>query len=478
MADKPGLLGWFISNPIAANLLMVVLVIGGLYSIPGLDKQFFPTPVVDRVSISMPFPGASPSEVEEQICVRIEEAIHDLDGIKEVRSTASEGMGQVIVEALTGYPTQRLTAEIKTRIDAITTFPTDAERPVVTELIYRHLLGIVQLAGELDEWELKEIGETLRDDLARQPWISVVDLVSPRRYEVSVNVSELDLRRHNLSFDDVVRAIQSASLNLPAGAIKGSDGDIRVQTRGQAYYREDFERIVLLTARDGTQIYLGEVATIEDGFEDVDTVSRFDGMPGHGLYAFVTTNPDVVQSSQVINDWVVEQTPNLPEGATLSFWRDAAVPFKGRVETLLKNGFGGLLLVFLVLVLFLRPAVAIWVSVGIAVAFLGAFFLLPYTGVGLNMISLFAFLLVLGIVVDDAIVVIENVERNMQEYKLSPKDAAKRAMDEVSGPVVAIVLVMCSVFIPVAFLAGITGELYKQFAITIAISVVLSGFVA
>ena len=154
---------------------------------------------VDRISIAMPFPGASPRELEEQICVRIEEAIHDLDGIKEIRSTASDGMGQVIVEALTGYPTQRLTNEIKTRVDAITTFPTDAERPVVTELIYRHMLGIVQLAGELDEWELKELGETLRDDLARQPWISVVDLVSPRRYEVSVNVSELDLRRHNLS---------------------------------------------------------------------------------------------------------------------------------------------------------------------------------------------------------------------------------------------------------------------------------------
>ncbi len=211
---------------------------------------------------------------------------------------------------------------------------------MVTELVYRHLLGIVELAGDLDEWELKELGESLRDDLARQPWISVVDLVSPRRYEVSVNVSEVDLRRHKLSFDDVVRAIQSASLNLPAGAIKGDDGDIRVQTRGQAYYREDFEKIVLITARDGTQIYLGEVATIEDGFEDVDTISRFDGMPDHGLYAYVTTNPDVVKSSRVITEWVGAQTPNLPEGASLSFWRDAAVPFKDRVETLLKKRLG------------------------------------------------------------------------------------------------------------------------------------------
>jgi len=472
-ADESGLLGWFISNPIAANLLMVVLVIGGLYSIPGLDKQFFPTPVIDRVSISMPFPGASPKEVEEQICVRIEEAIHDLDGIKEIRSTASEGMGQVIVEAFAGYPTQRLTNEIKTRVDAITTFPSDAERPVVTELIYRHLLGTVQLAGDLDEWELKELGEGLRDDLARQPWISVVDLVSPRRYEVSVNISEIDLRRHNLSFDDVVAAIRSASLNLPAGAIKGQDGDIRVQTRGQAYYREDFERIVLLTARDGTQVFLGEVATIEDGFEDVDTLSRFNGMPGHGLYAYVTTHPDVVQSSRVIKEWVAEQALNLPEGATLSFWRDAAVPFKDRVETLLKNGIGGLMLVFLVLVLFLRPLVAVWVSVGIAVAFLGAFFLLPYTGVGLNMISLFAFLLVLGIVVDDAIIVGESIH-TAQARGLSGDQAALWGVREVFKPVLFAVISTMVFFAPMMFMPGEWAHASKGIPIVVLLALTFS----
>ena len=453
MADKPGLLGWFISNPIAANLLMVVLVIGGLYNIPGLDKQFFPTPQIDKVYISMPFDGASPKEVEEQICVRIEEAIHELDGIKEVRSIALDGVGKVIVEALPGYPTLRLTNEIKTRVDAITTFPVDAERPVVTELVYRHLVGVVQLSGDLDEWELKELGETLRDDLARQPWVSAVDLESPRRYEVSVNVSELDLRRHSLSFDDVVQAIQSASLNLPAGAIKRVDGDIRVQTRGQAYYRADFERIVLLTSRDGTQVYLGEVASIDDGFEDVDTISRFDGMPGHGLYAYVTTDPDVVQSSRVINEWVTKQTPNLPAGATLSFWRDAAVPFNGRVETLLKNGVGGLLLVFLVLMLFLRPAVAVWVSVGIAVAFFGAFFLLPPTGVGLNMISLFAFLLVLGIVVDDAIIVGESIH-TAQTRGIEGESAAFWGVREVFKPVLFAVISTMVFFAPMMFMPG------------------------
>lgn len=452
-ADRRGLLAWFIDNPIAANLLMVILVVGGLYSIPGLDKQFFPNPVIDRVSVTMPFPGASPKEVEEQICIRIEEAIHDLDGIKEIRSVASEGMGQVIVESFPGYSTARLTAEIKTRVDAITTFPTDAERPVVTELIYRHLMGIVQLAGDLDEWELKELGEVLRDDLARQPWISVVDLVSPRRYEVSINVSEMNLRRFGLSFDEVVAAIRGTSLNLPAGAIKGRDGDIRVQTRGQAYTREDFEQIVLMTTRDGTQIFLGEVATIEDGFEDVDTVSRFNGLPSHGLYAYVTSHPDVVQSSRVIKEWVSKQTPNLPEGASLSFWRDSAVMFKARVETLLKNGIGGLILVFLVLVLFLRPLVAVWVSAGIAVAFLGTFFLLPYTGIGLNMISLFAFLLVLGIVVDDAIIVGESIH-TAQSRGVEGHAAALWGVREVFKPVLFAVISTMVFFAPMMFMPG------------------------
>jgi multidrug efflux pump subunit AcrB len=412
--------------------------------------------------------------VEEQICVRIEEAIHDLDGIKEIRSTASDGMGQVIVEALTGYPTQRLTNEIKTRVDAITTFPTDAERPVVTELTYRHMLGIVQLAGELDEWELKELGETLRDDLARQPWISAVDLVSPRRYEVSVNVSELDLRRHNLSFDDVVRAIQSASLNLPAGAIKGTDGDIRVQTRGSGLLSGGLRahRIVDLpeTVRRYISVRLPPLTTALR-MSTPSAVSMV--CPGTGCMRTSPPTPDVVQSSRVINEWVAKQTPNLPEGATLSFWRDAAVPFEGRVETLLKNGLGGLLLVFLVLVLFLRPAVAVWVSVGIAVAFLGAFFLLPYTGVGLNMISLFAFLLVLGIVVDDAIIVGESIH-TVQTRGVEGESAAFWGVREVFKPVLFAVISTMVFFAPMMFMPGEWAHAAKGIPVVVLLVLMFS----
>ena len=236
-----GPLAWMIQNPIAANLLMLVLIIGGVFTAPALDKQFFPTAEINEVSVTMAFPGAGPAEVEEQICIRIEEAIHDLNGIKEIRSSAIQGLGSVRIEAIQEYPMQRLAADIKTRVDAIDTFPVDAERPVVTEITYRHLMGVVQLSGDLDEYELKELGETLRDDLARQPWVSMVDLITARPYEVAISISEQSLRRYGLTFEDVVAAIRGTSLNLPAGAIKTREGDVRVQTRGQAYDRADFE---------------------------------------------------------------------------------------------------------------------------------------------------------------------------------------------------------------------------------------------
>lgn len=448
-----GVLYWFIRNPIAANLLMVLLMVGGVLTIPSLEKQFFPTPEINQVSVTLPFPGAGPKEVEEQICIRIEEAIHDLNGIKEIRSTAVQGLGTVLVEADSDYPMQRLTADIKTRVDAIDTFPADAERPVVTEITYRHLMGVVKLAGDLDERELKELGEDLRDDLARQPWISVVDLVRPRPYEVSVNVSELDLRRYGLTMDAVVSAIRGTSLNLPAGSIKALEGDIRVQTRGQAYQRGDFERIVLLTRADGTEVLLGDVADVVDGFADVDLDNRFNGKPALSMYVYVTSEPDVLQTSRVMNEWVSAKRAELPASAELTIWRDVSVPFRDRVTTLLENGIGGLILVAAVLVLFLRPQLALWVGVGISIAFLSALFLLKYTGISLNMVSLFAFLLVLGIVVDDAIIVGESIH-TYQARGERGELGALMGVRAVFKPVMFAVISTMVFFVPMLMLPG------------------------
>lgn len=468
-----GPLAWMIHNPIAANLLMVVLVMGGVLTTPSLDKQFFPTPELNQVSVTMPFPGAGPAEVEEQICIRIEEAVHDLNGVKEIRSTAVQGLGTVIIEATQEYPMQRLTSDIKTRVDAIDTFPSDAERPVVTELTYRHLMSVVKLSGDLDEYELKELAETLRDDLARQPWVSMVDLVTTRPYEVSVNVSEETLRRHGLTFDTVVAAIQGTSLNLPAGSIKTREGDVRVQTRGQAYQKADFERIVLFTSPDGTELLLGDVAQVEDGFTDMDLNVTFDDKPALGLWIYVTSNPDVLKTSKIVNQWVAEQERRLPPGVTLTIWQDVSKSFRGRVTTLLENGIGGLLLVAAVLVLFLRPKLAFWVGTGIAVAFLGTLFMLQFTGVSLNMISLFAFLLVLGIVVDDAIIVGESIHTHQARGERA-EIGALHGVRDVFKPVLFAVISTMIFFVPMLLLPGDWSTAARSIPVVVLLALTFS----
>ena len=448
-----GSIRWFVHNPIAANLLMVFLIISGLLALPALDKQFFPDFELNKVAVNMPYRGAGPREVEEQICVRIEEAVHDLNGVKEIRSTARQNMGTVVIEAETGYDMQRLTAEVKTRVDAINTFPADAERPVITELAHSHHMAVVTLAGDIGERQLKELGEQLRDDLASQPHVSVVELTSPRPYEVSVEVSEYTLRRYGLNFSDVVSAIRGSSLNLPAGAIKTSGGDIQLQTRGQAYDRFDFERIPLLSSRDGTQVMLGDVATVLDGFEDVDVRTRFNDNPSHNLHVYVSSHPNTLATSEAVQNWVVQARKRLPPGVELEVWRDSSVPFKSRINTLVKNGIGGLILVFLVLMLFLRPKLAMWVCTGIGVAFMGTFFMLQYTVVSLNMMSLFSFLLILGIVVDDAIIVGESIYSKQMAGEAGAKGAVNGAHGVVKPVMYAVISTMIF-FAPMLFLPG------------------------
>ncbi|NQX88582.1 MAG: efflux RND transporter permease subunit [Halioglobus sp.] len=449
----PGPIRWFVHNPIAANLLMVFLLIGGALAIPSLNKQFFPDTELSIVSVSLPYPGAGPAEVEQQISKRIEEAVHDLNGIKEIRSTSRQGVGTVLVEAEPDYDIQRLSAEVRSRVDAITAFPAEAERPVVTELAHRHRMAVVTLAGDLSERELKELGVELRDELAAQPHISVVELMTPRPYEVSVEVSEYTLRRYGLTFNDVVDAIRGSSLNLPAGVIKGSEGDIQLQTRGQAYDGYDFESIPLLSTVDGTQILLGDVATVKDGFEEVNIRRRFNDKPSLNMRVFVTSNPNTLATSQTLHRWIEETSKHLPPGVELALWQDTAELFKARANTLVKNGIGGLILVFLLLMLFLRPLLALWVCVGIAVAFMGTFLLLPYTGVSLNMVSLLAFLLILGIVVDDAIIVGESVYSH-QSSGAAGYDGAINGTRAVLKPVMYAVISTMIFVAPMMMLPG------------------------
>lgn len=452
-----GIVAWFVRNPIAANLVMLLIIIGGAFSIPALEKQFFPDFEMDVVVVTMPYLGAGPKEVEEQICVRIEEAVHDLNGIKEIRSIAREGSGTVMVEAELGYDMQRLTAEVKTRVDSITTFPAEAERPIITEMAHRHHMITVTIAGDVGEENLKLLGENLRDEVSALPYVAVVELDAPRAYEVSVEVSENTLRRYGLRFEDVVNAIRSSSLNLPAGAIKSESGDIRLQTRGQAYSLAEFETIVLVSKRDGTRVLLSDVAQIIDGFADEDIQTRFNGKPSHDLQIYVSSRPNVLLTSESVRAWAEEARTRLPEGVELAVWNDQADPFNARIETLVSNGIGGLILVYLVLVLFLRPLLAMWVCVGIAVAFLGTLFILPYLGVRLDMLSLFSFLLVLGIVVDDAIIVGESIHTRQTSGQIGDKGAILGTQNVIKPVMFAVISTMIF-FVPMWMMPGEMAE--------------------
>lgn len=468
-----GIVAWFVDNPVAANLLMMLIFVGGITSIPQLDKQFFPSTPEDTVSVSLVYPGAGPSEVEEQICIRIEEAVHDLNGIQEIRSVAQQGMGQVFIEVEPYYDIQRLLSEVKTRVDAITTFPVDAERPVVAERAWRHHMLVASLAGDIGEENLKTLGEQLRDQMAELPDVSVVELQTPRDYEVSIEVSEYDLRHYGLRFDDVVQAIRGSSLNLPAGLIRAESGDIQLQTRGQAYDYADFENIVLLSKRDGARVLLGDVATVKDGFADQDIHTRFNDKPSLSLVAYVSTHPNVLKTSKAVRDFVDKAQEQLPPGVELSVWRDSAVSFKGRIETLLKNGIGGLILVFLVLVLFLRPKLAMWVSIGIGISFFGALWILQYTPVSLNMISLFAFLLILGIVVDDAIIVGESIHSYQMQGQAGSRGAVAGTKNVIKPVVYAVISTMVF-FVPMFFMPGDTAKPAQSIPVVVILALIFS----
>ncbi len=439
------IVAWFVANPIAANILMVLIIVGGITTIPTVNKEFFPEYELDTVLVSVAYPGAGPAEVEQQICIRVEEVVDTIDGIDKIRCTATEGLGLVTIEVNSQYDSLRVLNETKSRVDAITTFPVESERPQVSEALWKSRVISVGLAGDIGEANLKELGYQLRDELGALSEVQLVELNQPRDYEVGIEISEQDLRRYSLSFNDVANALRGYSVNLPAGKIRTSDGDIQLQTRSQAYTGQDFADIVLLKKPDGTRVRLGDVATIVDGFEETDVVSRLNDMPSLALDIYLTSDPDITATSRAVHAYVEQRQATVPPGVTLVVWRDMNKSFEGRLKTLFSSGLSGLALVFIFLLLFLRPLLALWVAVGIAVAFLGAIWMLPAAGVSFNIISLFAFILILGIVVDDAIIVGESVY-TAQSNGLPGPEGAVVGTNIVLKPVIFAVLTTMIVF--------------------------------
>lgn len=450
---------WFIHNPIAANLLMVFILIAGYISFKTIGREVFPLIETDVLQISVPYPGAGPREVEEQICIRIEEVIADLEGIKQISSQARQNSASISVEVLEGYDRRELMDDIYARIDTITTFPADVERPVVSEQNRRRrYLLAVAVSGSLGEHALKQAAEQVRDGLALLPGIAQVELSAVRPAEMSVELSEQAMRRYGLSFDEVAQAIRGESFNLPAGVIRSGSGDIQLQSRGQGYNETDFESIAIRSRLDGGNVNVGDVARVTDGFEEQNQIAEFNGHPAVYINVSVGENPDVIEAAEVVSNYIEQMNPTMPGDIELTVWQDGSRLFKGRMSLLLTNAIGGLCLVFLLLMMFLRPRVALWVCVGIATAFLGAIWVIPYFGVSLNMISMFAFIVILGIVVDDAIIVGESIHARHSEG-MEGRAAAAAGARLVAKPVFFAVLTTVIFFGVMLFLPTTTAKI-------------------
>jgi multidrug efflux pump subunit AcrB len=453
-------IAWFARNGVAANLLMVFILVAGVITALRVKTEVFPEFSLDLVTISVEYLGASPEEVEEGVNIRIEEEIQGLDGVKEITSVASEGIGVVTVELELGANVGKVLDDIKSRVDAIDTFPVETEKPVYTEITNRQQVIDIAIFGDADEKTLRHLAEQIRDELTATDGISVVSLASARPYEISIEVSEQAMRRHGITFDDVARAVRRSSLDLPAGSVKTEGGEILLRTKGQAYVGEEFERLVLLTRTDGTQLLLGDVAEVRDAFADTDQTARFDGKPAVLVQVFRTGDQSPLDIVAKVGALVEEAQVRMPEGVYIVTWRDAAKILKDRMSVLTRNGSQGFALVILVLALFLRFRLALWVSVGLIISFLGAIWLMPVFDVSVNLISLFAFILVLGIVVDDAIVVGENIHR--QQHRLGDgMRGSTLGAQEVAIPVTFAVLTTVAAFFPLLAVQGTIGKIMR-----------------
>jgi multidrug efflux pump subunit AcrB len=467
------IIAWFARNHVAANLLMALMVFGGLFSLPNIQQKTFPDIDVNVISIGVVYLGAAPEEVEQGVCIRIEEEINGLNGIKEITSSAAEGACGVSAELMDGYPVDRALAEIKNAVDSITTFPTETEKPIVSHVEIKRTVIQVAISADASEKSLKVYGERIRDSFASLPNITQVELQNARDYEISIEVPEESLQRFSLTFDEVVAAVRRGSLDRPGGSIKTSSGEILLRTQGQAYSRSDFEQIVLRTEADGTRLLLSDVVHIIDGFDEEDRYAYFDGNSAVSIRVYRVGDQKVLELVDSVTRQIERLRELLPEGLTITTWRNAGSLLRDRLNILIKNGLGGFILVFIVLALFLRLRLAIWVSLGVPLSILGALFVFPVSGISINVISLFAFIMVLGLLVDDAVVVGENVHRH-QENAEDPLEAAIAGAREVSVPVIFGVLTTIAAFGPMIYAPGTMGQIFGVIGLSAVLCLIFS----
>ncbi len=467
------ILSWFVDNPVAANLLMAVLVAGGLLTLLTIRQEEFPSIDLDMIQITVPYLGAAPEEVEEGVCIRIEEAIESTPGLDRMFSFATEGACSIVLQLATGTDTNWALSEFESKVGAIRSFPAETEKPVVSLLTMKQDVVHIAISGPADERTLKVLGQQMRDGISALPGVSQVELDYVRPYEISIEVSEQALRRHEITFDQLATAVRNSSIDLPGGSLKTEGGEILLRSKGQAYQGAEFESIVVLTRGDGTTVRLGEIARVVDGFRDDDLRAYFDGQPAVIVKVFRVGDEHLLELADAVKAYVKQARTRLPESIQLTIWNDESERLRARIGALWRNAAWGLAFVLTVLALILRFRVAFWVAAGIPIALLGAIMLFPIFDFAISTLAVMGFLLVLGIVVDDAIVVGERIYAQ-REAGVESREAAVQGTLEVAVPVNFGVLTTVAAFSPLVLVEGLMMQFFAVLGGTVIVCLLLS----
>ncbi len=475
-----GPLAWMVYNRVTPNLLMIALIMGGFFVSGQIKKEVFPEFELDRVTVSVAYPGASPEEVEQGIVLVVEEAVRGLEGIKELTSRANEGSGSVSIELLADINQQKVYQDIKQEVDRIRSFPDDAEEPQVSLVARRREVLNIQLYGNTTEAALRETAEQVRDRLLQDPEITQIDLSGARDLEIHVNVPQEKLRAYKLTLDDIARTIDAASTDVPGGAVETDGGDILLRVTDRRDWANEFARIPIISASDGTVVRLEDIATVREAFEDSNRFATYNGQRSIGLDVYRVGDQTPVGVSRAVRNAMIEIEADITEGIDWDINRDRSEIYEQRLNLLLKNAGIGLCLVLLLLGLFLEFKLAFWVTMGIPISFLGGLLFLPALGVSINIVSMFAFIVALGIVVDDAIVAGENI----YEYRQRGHGMIKAAIlgaRTVAIPITFAILTNIVAFMPLYFVPGVMGKIWKAIPVVVitvfAISLVEALFI-
>ncbi|MYG40354.1 MAG: efflux RND transporter permease subunit [Nitrospira sp. SB0677_bin_15] len=472
ISPRSGPIAWMTHHTVAANLVMLIFILGGLLISTNVKQEVFPEFKVDMIRVFVAYPGASPEEVEQGIILSVEDVVRGLDGVKEVTSTASEGRAKVEIELIDGVNADNVLQDVVNEIDSIQSFPELAEKPMISLAEVRNQVLMVLVHGNQEEQTLREVAERVRDDLLQRPGITLVELGAIRPREIAVEVPQRHLRAYGLTLNRIGKEIGEAAIELPGGGVKTASGEVLLRTQERRDFGREFAEIPIASTPDGAIITVGDIATITDGFEDVDEEAFYNGQRTVQVKVFRVGQETPQSISENVYAYLEELRPELPEGIGLAVWNDRSEIYRDRMYLLLKNAFLGLILVLLLLGLFLDIKLAFWVTVGLPVSIIGSFLFIPLTGASINMISLFAFIITLGIIVDDAVVAGEIIYQK-REQGLPLLNAAIVGAREIAGPITFAVLTNIAAFLPMFFVPGDLGNFLRQVpSVVVAVFVV------